>query len=157
VLFLGNIRDDAHRLDRLVTRLLELSRADADTTPIETLYFDAVVREAAAANRGPLPIDVEYRATRRRGIGRRPLVLAALGNPLDTAQQHGAAGPPVPIRVDDAGDGRIRPTVHNHGQPISEANLSRIWERFFTTRGDAGGTGLGLPIVASIVRSHGGE
>jgi signal transduction histidine kinase len=31
------------------------------------------------------------------------------------------------------------------------------WERFFTTRADAGGTGLGLPIVASIVRSHGGR
>jgi len=155
-LFLGNIRDDAHRLDRLVTRLLELSRAEADVTPIEAVAFDEIVGAAVAATRGPLPVDVESRGTRRQVRGRRALLVAAVANLLDNAQQHGAPGSRITVRVDDAGDGRIRASVHNHGAPISEANRSRIWERFFTTRGDAGGTGLGLPIVASIARSHGG-
>jgi two-component system, OmpR family, sensor histidine kinase ChvG len=156
-LFLANIREDAHRLDRLVTRLLELSRAEADTTPIETLDFRDVVQDAVAANRGPLPIDLEYRSARRRVTGRRPLLLAAVENLLDNAQQHGRADSRITVRVDDAGDGRIRIGVRNAGPPISPANLPRIWERFFTTRAEAGGTGLGLPIVASIVRSHGGS
>ena len=88
--------------------------------------------------------------------GRRALLRAAVGNLLDNAQQHGQAGSRITVRVDDTGDGRLRLCVRNAGPAISPANLSRIWERFFTTRADAGGTGLGLPIVASIVRSHGG-
>jgi signal transduction histidine kinase len=47
--------------------------------------------------------------------------------------------------------------VHNHGDPISAANLARIWDRFFTTRANAGGSGLGLPIVAAAVAAHGGR
>ena len=46
--------------------------------------------------------------------------------------------------------------VYNTGPTISAANLPRIWDRFFTTRADEGGTGLGLTIVASVVRAHGG-
>src|SRR6185295_2874405 len=34
--FLDNIAEDARRLDRLVTRVLELSRAEADATRVET-------------------------------------------------------------------------------------------------------------------------
>ena len=41
-------------------------------------------------------------------------------------------------------------------QELSAANLPRVWDRFFTTRGDRGGTGLGLPIVASVIAAHGG-
>jgi signal transduction histidine kinase len=80
-----------------------------------------------------------------------------VGNLLDNARQHAAPGTPVTVIVDD-GDGRIRTSVHNDngGAPISEANLPRIWERFFTTRAQQGGTGLGLPIVKSVVAAHGG-
>jgi two-component system sensor histidine kinase ChvG len=154
--FLGNVREDAYRLDRLVSRLLELSRTDADATPVEPLDFEDVVRSAVASCRGALPIDVEYRARSRRVQGRRPLLVSALRNLLDNAQQHASAGSRITVRIDDAPHGRLRTSVHNHGQPISAANATRIWDRFFTTRGDAGGTGLGLPIVASVVRSHGG-
>ena len=51
---------------------------------------------------------------------------------------------------------RIRTCVHNRGSVISEAHLKRIWDRFFTTRADRGGTGLGLPIVATVIEAHGG-
>jgi two-component system, OmpR family, sensor histidine kinase ChvG len=154
--FLANIHDDARRLDRLVTRLLELSRAEADTSRVEALDLEDIVRDGVAACRGPAPIDVDYRAGRRRIRGRRAPLLSVVQNLLDNAQQHARAGTRITVRVEDVDADRLRTSVHNDGVPISAANLPRIWDRFFTTRGDAGGTGLGLAIVASIVRAHGG-
>ena len=47
--------------------------------------------------------------------------------------------------------------VSNDGEPISEANRDRIFDAFFTTRRDTGGTGMGLAIVRAIMASHGGS
>ena len=49
--FLGNIIEDTARLDRLVTRLLELSRLEADTTATEHFDYEALVREVVDALR----------------------------------------------------------------------------------------------------------
>lgn len=156
-LFLENIRSDAARLDRLVTRLLELSRLEADTTPMETVALDELVADAAAARRGPAPIDVVYTAGATRLRGRRALLASMVGNLLDNAEQHARPGSRVTLRVEAGDAGWVRLAVHDVGDPISPANLARVWDRFFTTRGDAGGSGLGLPIVASVARAHGGR
>ncbi len=43
------------------------------------------------------------------------------------------------------------------GSGISSGNLNKLFEPFFTTRGDRGGIGLGLSICHGIVRDHGGR
>jgi len=50
---------------------------------------------------------------------------------------------------------RVRLVVQDHGSGISEADLGRIFEPYFTTR--AGGNGLGLATTHSIVRRHDGQ
>ena len=154
--FLGNILADAKRLDRLVTRLLELSRVEAEPAPLEMLDYQQLVREAAERATGDIEVEVVYRAKRTELPGRRAHLGSVLQNLIENAQQHAADGSGVRVRVASGPEGTLRTTVHNRGTPISDANLERIWDRFFTTRGDEGGTGLGLSIVAAVVRAHGG-
>lgn len=62
-----------------------------------------------------------------------------------TQQRHGMAVPAVRITVADSGYG------------IPSEDLARLFEPFFTTRSEEGGTGLGLAVVRSLVQEHNGE
>jgi two-component system sensor histidine kinase ChvG len=154
--FLGNIIEDTQRLDRLVTRLLELSRIEAEVAPAEIFDYEALVREAAERCRDQAEIAVSYRSQTTQMQGRRSHIASALGNLLDNAVQHHAPGSVISVHVSEAPGGMLRTAVSNRGPVISEAVMARIWDRFFTTRAKQGGTGLGLAIVASIVKAHGG-
>ncbi|HLK91111.1 MAG TPA: ATP-binding protein [Polyangia bacterium] len=52
---------------------------------------------------------------------------------------------------------RVRIEVRDHGTGIAPEHLLAVFDPFFTTKKRGEGTGLGLPIAASIVRNHGGE
>ena len=169
------IVDDAARLDRLVVRLLELARVEADDTAPEELDLLEAARAAAAPVRA-VPVQLgscgrleawrphRGRLARARLAGSRaalrarvrPAALAAaLANLLDNAAHHAAAHTAVTLTVGRTGD-RIRLAVHNRGTPISPAVQARVWDRFFTTRADQGGSGLGLAIVRAVATAHGG-
>jgi len=47
--------------------------------------------------------------------------------------------------------------VADDGPGISEGNRPHVFEPFFTTRRESGGTGMGLAIVAALLRAHGGD
>ena len=46
--------------------------------------------------------------------------------------------------------------IADDGAGISPGNRDRVFEPFFTTRREAGGTGMGLQIVRSMLAAHGG-
>lgn len=61
-------------------------------------------------------------------------------------------GPDLP------GDGpRVRVEVEDSGPGIPPGRRDEVFEPFFTTKAAGGGTGLGLPIVRSILSEHGGR
>ncbi|MEP1096732.1 MAG: ATP-binding protein [Cyclobacteriaceae bacterium] len=51
----------------------------------------------------------------------------------------------------------LRLTISDTGEGISEENLSRISDPFFTTKPSGKGTGLGLAISFAIIQEHGGK
>jgi signal transduction histidine kinase len=51
----------------------------------------------------------------------------------------------------------VRIRILDRGSGIPPENLQAVFDPFFTTKPRGEGTGLGLPIVASIVRNHGGR
>ncbi len=159
--FLAMILHDAARLDRLVVRLLELSRLESDDAAREDADVTALARAALArtAERTGVAtrLDVPPAPVRLRV---RPAALdAALENLLANAAQHATPGTPVTLALAFAGSRRrrrVRVSVHNHGVAISPAVQARVWDRFFTTRAADGGSGLGLAIVRAVAAAHGG-
>jgi hypothetical protein len=59
--------------------------------------------------------------------------------------------------VYDADNNMLLVTVQDEGRGISERDLGRLTEPFFSTRTDSGGTGLGLSISRSIMEKLGGS
>ena len=57
----------------------------------------------------------------------------------------------------DAGEDALWVAIRDEGRGISERDLGRLTEPFFSTRSDTGGTGLGLSISRSIIERHAGS
>ena len=56
-----------------------------------------------------------------------------------------------------AGRDWIKVSVQDTGVGIPKPDQARIFEPFYTTKGDQGGTGLGLSVTYGIVTDHGGQ
>ncbi|XHF15044.1 ATP-binding protein [Archangium gephyra] len=74
---------------------------------------------------------------------------------ITNASQHGGEGVHVRLEADVAGEGRGRVVVRDDGKGISESNRARVFDAFFTTARERGGTGLGLTIAQSMLRAFG--
>ncbi len=142
--FLDHIIADSDRLTVLLERLRELARADLDVASGRATLAE-VLRghpNVALSGAGDVPVSLGAEA-----LG---TVFAQL---IRNAVEHAATA----IRVDAAeGEGVLRVTVADNGTGILPGNRDRVFEPFFTTRREAGGTGMGLQIVRSMLAAHGG-
>ena len=87
------------------------------------------------------------------------LIENVLTNYLSNALNHVSPGGVVRAAVARPSAQRVRITVFNTGEPIPTEELPRIWESFYKvdkarTRA-YGGSGIGLSVVAAIMKAHG--
>lgn len=75
-----------------------------------------------------------------------------LGHIAENAEEAGAT-----LLTLDSGKNDDGPwmTLSDNGPGISAGNKSQVFEPFFTTRRDSGGTGMGLAIVQTLLLAHG--
>jgi two-component system sensor histidine kinase ChvG len=157
--FLSNIRLDAERLDRLVVRLLELSRIDSSQEPMEDFDLAALIERVIARTHTPeQPVGVRWQIPLRRWRGREEDIERALLNLVENALRFSPEGQPVLIEVTPSSGGKaLSLAVVDRGPGVPAANQRKVFERFFTTDAERDGTGLGLAIVQSVARAHGGH
>jgi two-component system, sensor histidine kinase FlrB len=86
--------------------------------------------------------------------GDRQAIAGALINLLENAIQACATGGQVSLQVSGQGSPFAAFVVEDDGAGIPEAARDRLFEPFFTTRGE--GSGLGLAIVRQVADAHGG-
>lgn len=90
----------------------------------------------------------------------RQLFHRSLANLLDNSSRHAIAGTAVTVSIATRGPMAVV-SVANHGEPIAEEHLKRLFERFYRVDGSRAGSdthhGLGLSIVKAVATMHKGD
>jgi signal transduction histidine kinase len=150
-MFLSNILDDTERLEAMAHRLRDLARAENSQhrgrAVLQGVMDDLRSRFAKVIIKASGSLD------RTIGLSAEN-ALIVLSHLVDNAVRHHATE--VSVAASEIA-GAIRVNVSNNGDAISEQNRDRIFDAFFTTRRDSGGTGMGLAIVQSLLRANGGS
>ncbi len=158
--------DDVERLSTFIDDVLEASRLThgvrahvLDSVPLAELVRDVVdtvsKRYKLAEQPVSIMVDENFRVRTDRTA-----IETALKNLLDNAVKYSDA----PIRVSVTARvvrGRAVIEVSDSGIGIAEADLKRVFERFYRVPVEAvrarRGTGLGLYVVASLIQGIGGR
>jgi len=153
--FLANAKADAARLSQLVSRLLDLARADmAIPDPaVATDPLIAIRRIADAFDGETFAVSIHAPDAVLAVAMPRSAIEAVLSALLDNARQAGASEVVVEVTVEPD---RLCIAVTDNGSGIDPATAARVFEPFFTTKRASGGTGLGLAICSSLLRAGGG-
>jgi len=155
-----SISDEAQRLNRVVSNLLEMTSLDAglqakkDWRPLEEIVGAALAR---------LEIPLRNRVVTTRIAGDLPwicvddvLLQQVFLNLLENAVKYTPPGSPIEIAAQRKGESVVV-LVRDFGAGLLPGEESRIFEKFFRGRTDgARGVGLGLAICRAIVHCHGG-
>lgn len=150
--FLENIRKDTDRLKLLVSRLLDLARADVMQAGQETSSPAQILAALKERYAGKLDIILPDNAPTAAIAA--DILETVFVNLAENSIQHGGKTLTVTAAVE--GD-VLRLDVKDDGNGVSEGNAARIFTPFFTTRRESGGTGLGLSITRSLLKAHGGD
>ncbi len=165
--FMEIIREHAQRLARLTDDLLKLSRIEAGRLELESrpvsvaaLVNGCVETARLKAESKGLRLTVGLPEDLPAVRGDAVQLGEVLQNLIDNALQYTPPGGRIDVTAYSNGQEVIF-TVADTGIGIPEADLERIFERFYRVDAarsrEAGGTGLGLSIARHIVDAHGGR
>ncbi len=159
--------------DRLLHTIDQVLRAGSTTSHLRRLAkarvdFGAVARECVELARTRFHLAEEAMRYEERVAGDRPIVLgdpdelkAAVWNLLDNAIKYSTGGVDIRVSLEEAEGGRLALRVVDRGVGISPTELKRIFRRFYRVPAAVAfrvkGSGLGLFIVRSVAKKHGGR
>ncbi len=161
------------RAKELIKQILTVSRFAQEQQRIPT-DTSLIVKEALKLLRSALPTSIEMRQKIREGVALvDPTQIHQVLMNLCTNAAHAMDGKgvlevrlsPVDLSKSDL-DGRsivdLKPgpyvelCVSDTGSGMDKATMERIFDPYFTTKGEGKGSGLGLAVVSGIVKRHEG-
>jgi two-component system sensor histidine kinase KdpD len=159
---LRTAHEEALRLNRLVSNLLDMTRLEAgalkvhkEAQPLEEVIGAALnrmedrlrgrdVRTDLPANLPLVPLDPV-------------LIEQVLINLLDNATKYTPQGSPIDIAARPA-EGAVLVEVSDRGAGVAKGEAERVFDKFYRAKEvEGGGVGLGLTICRGIVSAHGGR
>lgn len=163
---LANILSEATRMEKLITNLLELARADdvsnklvledfnlSDALMQIALPFESVAYEAKIKFETQIEEDVHY-------IGNSDDIKQVIAILIDNAFKHTHEGGTIKIILEHTSSTCLI-TIFNTGDGISQEDLPHIFERFYSCDQSRNGIrksyGLGLAIAKAIIEKHQGQ
>ena len=160
---LDGILNSGNRAARLVGQLLQLTRSEVPAgggelprwQALDTLLQDRLAALSGLAQAGD--IELELQASVSLSVpGQRESLVSLIDNLVENAIKYSPRGSSVTVSL-HAERGQAVLHVADQGPGIAPALYARVFDRFFRApQQPQPGSGLGLSIVASVVRQHGG-
>ena len=160
---LDGILNSGNRAARLVGQLLQLTRSEVQAgagelpqrQALDTLLQDRLAALSGLAQAGD--IELELQASVSLSVpGQRESLVSLIDNLVENAIKYSPRGSSVTVSL-HAERGQAVLHVADQGPGIAPALYERVFDRFFRAPQQVQpGSGLGLSIVASVVRQHGG-
>ncbi len=156
-----SIQDEASRLSRIVTNLLDITTLEAGRVHLncQPYFVQEIIGSALARSEAVLTgHTLHTHATEDL-----PMVMVdgvlieqVLQNLIENAAHHTPSGSSITVNA-AIKDGDVLVSVRDNGDGIPKGEEEKIFDKFYTVsrRSSHKGTGLGLAICASIVGAHG--
>lgn len=163
--FVADIGAEAERLSRITEDLLRLTRLDSGVMDVPTVVDVRPVLEQVMRMMRLVAQERQVELTDTAGPGctvlaTRDEIYQVIYNLTDNALKYTPPGGWVRVSLEQR-QTQVLLTVMDNGPGIPEADLPRIFQRFYRVdkarSRAAGGTGLGLSIVSDTVSKRGGS
>jgi signal transduction histidine kinase len=163
--FARDINQEAQRLGRLISDLLDLARMEAgmerlrpEKVDLSQLIEEGVGRARAGTDRHTFTVSVA--PSTPRVVADRDRVAQVLANLLGNAVKYSPSGGDIAVTAGPDPEG-VLVEIRDRGMGISPDLIGRVYEPYRRSEAPGSraikGTGLGLPIVRHIVGLHGGR
>lgn len=163
------ILDEATKMDRLVKQLLELMKLEYGKMSFNNSEFDIIELEKEILRKSEVMIEKENIKTEIESTN--PVNVYAdefyidqvLTNYITNAIKYSTEinGEKVIKIRNEIKDDKVRISVFNTSNGLSDEELMRVWNRFYkvdeSRNRENGGNGIGLSIVKAIMNNYGNE
>jgi len=156
-------REEAERLNHLITNLLDVSRIEAGVIKISKRQSDVqdlvgAALEQLGSRTSGRPVNMEIPAELPYVSVDFGLIVQTLVNILDNALKYSPDNSPIDIRARQVGQ-EMQIEIADRGIGIPPADLAHVFDKFYRIQrpDNVTGTGLGLSICKGIVEAHSGR
>ena len=167
--YLDVVSQETYKLEAIIGDLLDVARLEggaekvnAVPVSVEELFRRIVDRHQPTIQQNRIRVTVDIAPDAEEVIADAQRLEQALQNLASNAIRHMPDGGALTLAAQREGD-RVRILVEDSGPGISPEHLPHVFDRFYKADASRAGTripsgsGLGLSIVQTIVRRHGGE